>query len=204
MRKILFYPLLLLLIINSCKENKSSPKKESLKQSYSIDIENSTVNWTAYKTTDKVAVKGTFKEVNIKNMKSDSNAKSAINGLIFDIPVTSIYSKDTIRDAKLIKFLFGSMNNTTNLKGQIQLDDEEGDFIVLTMNGLTKNLPISYDIKDEFMDIHAVMDLNTWEAKAALIVLNEACLELHTGQDGISKTWEEVSINAKLKIISKE
>ena len=204
MKKILLLPILLLMILNSCEEKKSVKKEKELKQKYSIDIENSSVNWTAYKTTDKVAVKGTFKEVNIENIKSESSMVEAINGLVFNIPVTSIYSKDSIRDAKLVKFFFGNMDNSMRLKGELHLDDKEGGSIAFTMNGLTKNLPITYKIDNDIMDINGVMDLNTWEAKAAIAILNEACFELHKGKDGVSKTWEEIGVNAKLKIISNQ
>ena len=204
MKKILLLPILLLMILNSCEEKKSVKKEKELKQKYSIDIENSSVNWTAYKTTDKVAVKGTFKEVNIENIKSESSMIDAINGLEFNIPVTSIYSKDTIRDAKLVKFFFGNMDNSMRLKGELHLDDKEGGSIAFTMNGLTKNLPITYKIDNDIMDINGVMDLNTWEAKAAIAILKEACFELHKGKDGVSKTWEEIGVNAKLKIISNQ
>lgn len=204
MKKILLFPILLLVILNSCEDKKSAKKVKELKQKYSIDIENSSVNWTAYKTTDKVAVKGTFNEVNIENIKSATSVVEAINGLVFNIPVASIYSKDTIRDVKLVKFFFGSMESSMNLKGELILNEKERGSIAFTMNGLTKNLPITYKIKNDVMDINGVMDLNIWEAKAAVAVLNEACFELHKGKDGVSKTWEEVGVNAKLKIISNQ
>ncbi len=66
------------------------------------------------------------------------------------------------------------------------------------MNGLTKELPFDYEMSQDTILINAPMDLNNWQAQAALESLNQACWELHTGPDGVSKTWNEVLINAKI------
>ena len=42
------------------------------------------------------------------------------------------------------------------------------------------------------------MDLKTWQTEKALESIHQACLVLHTGPDGVSKTWDEVGINAKI------
>ena len=69
MKKVIYYTVLLLMITAvSCIEKKTEPaKNEILEQHYSIDIDNTVLNWTAYKTTDKIPVKGVFQEVKIRN-----------------------------------------------------------------------------------------------------------------------------------------
>lgn len=203
MKNILFYSLICLFIsLNSCKKEKteSLEKKEAIK-SYSLDVKNSTVNWTAYKTSDKVPVKGVFNEINIVKSSKATNQVDVLKGLEFEIPVTSIFSKDSIRDGKLNKFFFEVMKNTSKLKGTFSIEGEEKGKISLTMNGLTKDLPFDYTVEGENIDINAVMNLDNWEAQAALATLNEACKVLHTGADGVSKTWNEVAINAKIKTV---
>ena len=37
-----------------------------------------------------------------------------------------------------------------------------------------------------------------WDALEALASLNEACKVLHTGADGVSKTWEDVAITGSV------
>jgi hypothetical protein len=39
------------------------------------------------------------------------------------------------------------------------------------------------------------MNLENWDALAA-VSINKACEALHTGKDGISKTWSEVAVHA--------
>jgi hypothetical protein len=41
-----------------------------------------------------------------------------------------------------------------------------------------------------------VMNLENWDALAAVASINKACEALHTGKDGISKTWSEVAVHA--------
>lgn len=200
MKKIFFYSLIILFIsFTSCKKEKAQTTEDKVAlNSYIIDVENSVINWTAYKTTDKLPVKGVFTEVKIKKSVAASNPIEVLNGMEFEIPVSSIFSKDSIRDGKLNKFFFEVMKNTLKLKGTFSVDEDGKGKISLTMNGLTKDLPFDYSVKGDSIDISATMNLDTWEAQAAIATLNEACNALHTGTDGVSKTWNEVAINAQI------
>jgi hypothetical protein len=40
------------------------------------------------------------------------------------------------------------------------------------------------------------MNLENWDLAAAVASINKACEALHTGKDGISKTWSEVAVHA--------
>jgi hypothetical protein len=206
MKKIIFYSTLLLLIITvSCKEvKKDSSENKILKQNYSIDFKKTTLNWTAYKTTEKIPVKGVFQEVEIKNNKSASTVVGVLDGLEFEIPVSSIYSKDSIRDWKLKEYFFGVMKNTLKLTGKFHTEKNGKGKIRLSMNGLLKELPFTYVVQGDTIDVNATMNLDTWKAQAAIESLNVVCNEKHKGADGISKTWNEVAIHAQIKVSSKE
>jgi hypothetical protein len=205
MKKIINFSLIIVLSITifSCENEKKQKEKAVAESSYSIDAEKSSVQWTGYKTTDKVAVNGTFKEIRILEMNSGSTAAASLEGLEFEIPVSSIYSKDTIRDGKLMRLFFGVMENTLSLKGKFSVKDARNGNIALSMNGLTKELPFTYDMSKDTILINATMDLNIWETQNALASIHEACLELHTGADGVSKTWDEVGISAKILTVKK-
>jgi hypothetical protein len=195
MKKI--YLLILLIItgtaIVSCKKNVKDEKPLTAKM-YTVMADSTIINWTAYKTTAKVPVKGQFSEITIENLKKDSTVLGALNGLKFKIPVTSLFTNDTIRDGKLKKFFFGSMENTLVIKGTVHMDNENTSTVELTMNGITRELPIAYIITDNRVTIVGNMELDNWQAKTALEALNIVCKDLHTGDDGISKTWSDVKI----------
>ena len=40
------------------------------------------------------------------------------------------------------------------------------------------------------------MNLENWDGLAAVASINKACEALHTGADGVSKTWSEVAVHA--------
>ena len=206
MQKSIFYTILLSLVfIVSCNEKKTEqPKSKSEVLNYTIDLENTVLNWTAYKTTAKVPVKGVFQEVKVNNSKPSASISGVLDGLEFEIPVSSIYSKDSIRDWKLKEYFFGVMKNTLKLTGTLHTEGDAKGKISLTMNGLTKDLPFTYEVGDNEIGLNAIMDLSTWQGKMAIESINTVCNDMHKGEDGISKTWNEVVINAQIKVVSKQ
>jgi hypothetical protein len=190
--------LLVLLIITvtvviSCKKNVKEEKPLTAKM-YTVLADSTIIGWTAYKTTAKVPVKGQFSALTIENVKKDSTVMGALNGLKFKIPISSLFTNDTIRDGKLKKFFFGAMKNTAEIKGTVHMNNDNTSTVELTMNGITRELPIAYIITDNRVTIVGNMELDNWQAKAALEALNVVCKDLHMGDDGISKTWSDVKI----------
>ncbi|MFD1293650.1 YceI family protein [Lutibacter holmesii] len=199
MKKLLFLSLffVLTLTIVSCgndKKEKKASEKNTSEKTYSIEPKTTTINWTAYKTTDKVPVKGQFTKFTIENTKNGTTAIDALNGLKFSIPVSSIFTKDTIRDGKLKKFFFDKMLDTQEIKGTLHFLNETSGTADITMNGVSQELPITYVIDGQMVSIEGIMNLDNWKAQIALESLNAACLDLHKGADGISKTWSDVKI----------
>ena len=142
-------PLLLILFVSialfSCKkEDKkvgTAQEEKATTEQFTIDKASIKMNWTAYKTTGKVPVKGEFKSVEI-NKNSAANAKEFLNDLEFSVPVSSIFSNNEERDGKLQKFFFGVMKDTELLSGSISITSESEGIIHLNMNGITHDLPV--------------------------------------------------------------
>lgn len=198
MKKIFLLSLLLVttLSFTSCKkkEKKETKPTENL---YSVEAKKTVINWTAYKTTSKVPVKGQFSKLTIENTKKASTTMEALNGLKFSIPISSLFTNDTIRDSKVKKFFFGTLKNTNLISGTITMINESSGSVDITMNGISQVLPISYLISDQMVTIEAIMDLDNWKAQAAIEALNTVCKDLHTGDDGVAKTWSEVKIEVE-------
>ncbi|MFO7673546.1 MAG: YceI family protein [Lutibacter sp.] len=195
MKKIYLLVLLFITVtvLFSCKKNVKDENPLTAKM-YTVMADSTIINWTAYKTTAKIPVKGQFSALILENVKKDSTVLGALNGLKFQIPVSSLFTNDTLRDGKLKKFFFGVMENTAVIKGTVHMNNENTSTVELTMNGITRELPIAYMITDNRVTIVGNMDLDNWQAKAALEALNVVCKDLHTGDDGISKTWSDVKI----------
>jgi hypothetical protein len=195
MKKLVF--LLAVLIVSSqftaCK-NKEKKEETTEKKVYSIDTNKTEINWTAYKTTDKVPVSGKFIELTILKETAAENVADVLNGAEFSIPVSSIFSNNPDRDGKLKTIFFGAMKDTELLSGTIRIENKEEGFVDFKMNGIIEKLPFNYSVTDNVVSINAIMDTDTWKAQNALSALNEACFDLHKGADGVSKTWSDVAI----------
>ena len=96
----------------SCKNTQKKELKSTEEKGYTVEPKTTTVNWIAYKTSDKIPVKGQFTKLNIENSSKSKTALEALNILKFSIPVSSLFTNDTIRDSKLKKFFFGALKNT--------------------------------------------------------------------------------------------
>lgn len=206
MKKIVIVAILAMFVLNltSCKKEKEvTTKKNENAKKYIIDSKTAVVHWTGYKTTDKVPVKGTFKQVDITNVTPADNPVEVINNVKFSIPVNSIFSNDSIRDFKLTNFLFGKMKSTSHINGEVILKDDGKGEASITMNGFTKNVPVSYEMHGNDIRINAKIDLNNWQAQVAVAALNEVCSEKHKAADGKSVTWSEVDIMVELKTVVK-
>ncbi|CAM1372419.1 YceI family protein [Tenacibaculum xiamenense] len=186
--------------ITSCKKeaNNTTEQKEvtveKKQAAFSLQNAENTISWTAYKTTDKVPVKGHFKKVNITSGGEGDTAKEAINNAEFSVPVSSIFTNDSSRDFKIRKFFFGVMDKTELLSGKLVLENDSIGNTDITMNGVTKNLPFNYTLNGKTFNLKATMKIGDWKAEKALDSLNTVCKDLHKGADGVSKTWDDVAI----------
>lgn len=198
-----FSLLLITLIISatSCKDEKketptdTKPEEVVVTPKFVIKSENTSVEWTAYKTTDKVGVGGKFTTVNFDN-KEGASPEDALNNLNFSIPINSLFTNDATntRDAKIKTSFFGTMADTEVLKGTIKYVDKKY-MASLTMNGTTSDIPLDVEITDERrVKMTGTINLKDWNALDALAALNKVCFDLHKGADGVSKTWEDVAI----------
>lgn len=200
MKKLALLTLSIFFIAVSCK--KEAKKEEAPK--FSVIPETITVNWTGYKTSDKIAVKGKFEKVEISNSKEAATAIEAINGTEFNLPVSSLASGDATRDTKLKTLFFAVMDATASLTGTVNLEADGKGTVNLKMNGITKAVPVTYIISDQIVELHGSLDIvNDFKADAALASIHKACEVLHTGADGVSKTWSEVAIDAAIYLKKK-
>jgi len=199
MKKLSILLFTLALTAYSCKnDKKESTETETATavtanaNNFVVKPEGTTVKWTAYKTTAKKGVGGEFTTLKF-NEKSGTSPQDALNNLNFSIPISSVFTKNDSRDYKIKTSFFGKMLDTDVIKGTIKVVN--GAYLAtLTMNGVTKDLPLNAEINGRRVKLNATMDLKNWNALDALAALNKVCYDLHKGADGISKTWEDVSI----------
>ncbi|MBU0940230.1 MAG: hypothetical protein KKD36_02220, partial [Bacteroidetes bacterium] len=91
---------------------------------------------------------------------------------------------------------FGVMKNTELISGEFKVSGDNSCSIDVTLNGQTANIPLQYTTSDTRLSFDGIMNLENWDGLAAVASINKACEALHTGKDGISKTWSEVAVHA--------
>ncbi len=203
------------LTLLSCKKNE---KKETVSEKttvetiittpkFSVNTAKSTVSWTAYKTTKKIEVNGTFTEINIKKIIKSDTPQGTLDNLQFNIPVSSFFSKNESRDTKIKTLFFGIMKKTTALSGHfsdIKGDDTKGKLnLNLKMNNNTVAVPMKYTITNNVITLNGkITNLMDWKIEEAFTSLHKSCEQLHTGADGVSETGKDVTIQANIAIRS--
>ena len=60
---------------------------------------------------------------------------------------------------------------------------------------------MSYTVEENILKLSGSLDLIDWEAMEAVESINNACLDLHKGEDGVSKTWSEMEISILVPLI---
>ncbi len=163
------------------------------------------VRWTAFKTTDKVGVGGQFDQVNVIAGDKSTKITDVLNTIKFNIPTGSTNTANEDRDSKIVKSFFGVMEATDIIYGQVKSSD--GDNIkgtctfYLTINNVERETVLNYTVEDATINLTGEIDLTNWGAENAVASLNEICGVLHTGADGVSKTWlnVELAIETTLK-----
>ena len=160
------------------------------------------VTWKAFKTPLKKGVGGHFKKVNFgSSVKSAKSLDTLLAGSTVNIEVTSVDSKNPGRDIKLLNSFFKKMAGP-DIKAQIISLKRDKDArksgivtISVTMNGVTREVPMRYAFSDGTLSANGVIDLTDFKATPALQNINKACYALHQG-----KTWSDVNIGFTMKI----
>lgn len=193
-----------LMMTTSCKNEQSNTiTEESTVTTAAADapilIKDSTkVAWTAYKTTEKVPVKGDFTKFHFDKMGEGSTVAEVLNNARFNIDAFSLLTGDKERDATIRNNFFRMMNPAGSISGEF-LHEGDNWFANLEMNGVTFKVPLEMKIDGKRADVSAVIDLNDFGVGRALEALNKACGDLHKGADGVSKTWEDVAVTGSVQ-----
>uniref|UniRef100_UPI00404B0C3F YceI family protein n=1 Tax=Flavobacterium sp. TaxID=239 RepID=UPI00404B0C3F len=202
MKKIALFAFAVALLTTSCKEEKNTetpivePTPEVV-TGLKIVTDSTKVNWTAFKTTEKIAVGASFQSIELKEVKTGETPEEVLEGVAFTIPVSSIFTNNPDRDAKILEFFFGTLKNTELLSGILNF--REGKcYLTLTMNDVTKEIVTEYTYENKLFTLTSTLNLAEFGGEKAIAAINKACYELHKGKDGVSKTWELVDIKGSV------
>lgn len=194
-----------ILLLSSCgggtkdsnKEASADTEKAATPKTclYSYNSGATSMKWTAYKTTEKKGVGGTFNDLTVSNTTDSENALEVVQNASFVIDPTSVNSKLEDRDKKITEHFFGTMSEVGKITGHLGALNADGTgTLTIKMNGIEKEVPVSYTQEGEKVTVNGTIDVSLWDVVSSIEALNKVCYELHKGADGVSKLWTEVSI----------
>lgn len=159
------------------------------------------VGWTAYKTTEKVAVVGTFKNVTVKGGKPTQSLADLAQSIEVTVDPLSVDSGNPARDLTVTEYFFKKL--APKISGKIKSFNKEKKEFVLTLNfnKKIKDVTMKYEVvsDSQFKGVGS-FDLMDFNSKLAHDSIHKQCFELHKGKDGVSKTWTEVQISIEGEI----
>lgn len=201
MKKIAILAFAVSLFVVSCKkeEKVETSTEEVTTEVPALTIVNDStkVTWTAYKTSEKVAVGGSFTQISVENVRTGTTPQEILDGAKFSIPVSSLFTNNEERDGKLLKSFFGVLKNSELISGEIHFVEGQPK-LTLTLNGVTKDVTATGSFENNLYTFDGVINLEDFGAQDAVASLNKICGDLHKGADGVSKTWSEVAIKGSV------
>lgn len=174
-----------------------SKKKNCVYTSLAKDAK---VNWTAFKTSQKLGVKGTFNDLGINSDLSGANLSDLLGPAKFMIDTKSVNTNDATRDKKISDFFFGTFIGGPKIEGFVKSVVEKDNIINLSikMNSTEKVVPLKYTFKNKTLKASGFIDVFDFGLNAELKSINKACDLKHEG-----KTWNDIGIELVAKITKK-
>ena len=187
-----------------------SHSAQAKKCTYSPDPNSLQVQWTAFKTTQKVAVSGKFTtNKTLKKLeKSYSSLASLLKAAAVQVDMTSVDSGNPQRDETLKTQFFALLKEHSLAHASLDNIKEKADHsgtadMNLKFNDQTKKVPVTFAYENGVITLKGQMDILNYTASTALESLNKACHDLHKGADGVSKTWSEVDFSISGQVTEK-
>ena len=161
---------------------------------YSYNEGATNFEWTAFKTTDKVGVKGGFNEITVES-ESFEDPKKVLESITFSMKTSSVETNDESRNGKVAKFFFETINTPT-IEGKVKSIGDNGKATIsVTMNGVEVGIKGDYTLTGSDFSFTSSIDVSSWNAMEGITALNAECNDLHKGNDGVSKLWSEVALS---------
>lgn len=157
------------------------------KECVSINPQNTKVTWKAFKTYSKIGVNGGFTSVSFGEKAQGKTIAEAITNKTFSIDTKTVSTGDTARDATIINSFFSK--GDFKISGKVKSFSRKKLVMDLNLNGVTKEIPLAYEIEGNKVKANGFIDVLDFNANAALAALHKVCGTLHEG-----KTWSDVEI----------
>jgi len=160
------------------------------------DNTSTTIGFGAFKTTSKKEVKGWFKDFDVKGITESKNLGEIFQNASVSINVASLDTKNEGRNSTILTEFFNKTTSNETIVGKVVSFDTDSATAILelTFNDATTALTFDYVLSGDTLSMQSVLNLEDVNGLEALASLNTACEGVHKGDDGVSKTWNDVNI----------
>ncbi len=158
------------------------------------------VYWTAYKFNDKAPVKGKFGGISLWGVEDGETVEDILSGVKMDITTNTVDSDNSDRDKKIAELYFAT-NNCSNITGEIKSAADGKGVVTIMMSEVEKDVEFTYTFEAGVLKLNMEINVEDWNGGPGIAALNEECKDLHTGSDGESKLWSEVSVMVETTLI---
>ncbi|MCB9094980.1 MAG: hypothetical protein H6621_07940 [Halobacteriovoraceae bacterium] len=171
---------------------------------YNFDADSAKVEFTGYKFTEKVGVKGTFKDFKISAPSKAPSLEGIVGNSSFWLDEMTIDAGKTARNVNIINGLFKEMAGTS-IRGVVTNFDKVSKMLTfkLFIGDKTEDVKMVFSHDGERFLAEGKIDLIKIGLKSAFESLSKTCQTFHKGKDGVSKTWSEVALRVTANIKEK-
>lgn len=147
------------------------------------------VKWTGFKTEKKAPVSGTFNHIKV-DIKSANDLTTFLKSSMVTIDSTSLESKNPLRNTNITSTLF-ALASAKTIKGSIvEVKESENKLtLALTMNELSKKIPMIYEMIDGKIIAKGSIDILDFNMKSSFLAFAQKCAALHQ-----NKSFSDVNI----------
>jgi polyisoprenoid-binding protein YceI len=174
-----FYICLVIIFSNSIWAKECIPQ---------FKIDQSMLQWTAFKTPKKAAVNVKFDKYIITS-ENENTILDAVSSAQFTVDASSVNSGNPVRDKKIVKFFFTQKNKLISIKGKVLSIKNNIADVEFTIHKVSRVIPMNMEIIDNNVKLNGKIDVLDFELNESLSAIHNACKVLHEG-----KTWSDVEL----------
>ena len=116
-------------------------------QAASLDLQNATTTWTAYKTEDKTPVSGSFEKIEYKFGKNINDIAKTLEGATAMIDPMSADLKDEVKNANVRGYFFAHFAKKDSIKvkfSNVFLYLGKNTFVIMAVHMFFMNISVEY------------------------------------------------------------
>lgn len=165
-----------------------------------LDLTQAKATWTAFKTSEKVPVSGSFGDIKYKFGKGKDTIAQALEGATATINALSVDLGDETKNANVKEYFFAKFPKKdiikVTFKNVIEANNKGSILATINMNGKSVKVPMQFEIKEGMFEATGVIDIMQFGLMDAFKSLATFCHDLH---EGLTWTQVEVSFSAPVK-----